>query len=48
MLEGRLRVRSDLLIQVLPPFVFVLVGVLIGSLIAMLMTTMLALVQGLM
>jgi type II secretory pathway component PulF len=48
MLEGRLRVRSDLLIQVLPPFVFVLVGVLIGSLTAMLMTTMLALVQGLM
>jgi type II secretory pathway component PulF len=47
MLEGRLRVRSGLLAQVLPPFIFVIVGVLIGSLIALFLTTMINLIQGL-
>ena len=47
MLEGRLRVRSGLLAQVLPPFIFVIVGVLIGSLLALFLTTMINLIQGL-
>jgi type IV pilus assembly protein PilC len=48
MLEGRLRLRSDLLVQVLPPFIFVIVGVLIGSLMAMFITTGYSLLRGLM
>lgn len=47
MLEGRLRLRSGLLIQVLPPFIFVIVGVLVGSLMAMFLSTMVLLIQGL-
>lgn len=47
MLEGRLRLRHGLLIQVLPPFVFVIVGVLVGSLMAMFLSTMVLLIQGL-
>ena len=45
--EGRLRVRSTLVVQVLPPFIFVIVGILVGSLMAMMMTTLLTLVRGL-
>jgi type II secretory pathway component PulF len=45
MLEGRLRVRSGVLIQILPPFIFVIVGVMIGSLMAMILTTMVRLIQ---
>ena len=47
MLEGRLRMRSLLLIQVVPPLVFILVGLMVLSFITLVMGTMLTLIQGL-
>lgn len=46
MLEGRLRVRSGLLVLILPPAVFILVGTVAASMIA-LVIPMIALIQGL-
>ena len=46
MLEGRLRVRSGLLIVILPPAMFVLVGMVAASMIALFMP-LIALIQGL-
>jgi type II secretory pathway component PulF len=46
MLEGRLRVRSGLLVLILPPAVFVLVGTVAASMIG-LVIPMIALIQGL-
>jgi type II secretory pathway component PulF len=47
MLEGRLRMRSLLLIQVIPPLVFILVGLIALSFITLVMGTMLTMMQGL-
>jgi general secretion pathway protein F len=46
MLEGRLRVRSGLLVVILPPAMFVLVGTVAASMIALFMP-MISLIQGL-
>lgn len=47
MLEGRLRVRSVLAIHVLPPIVFLLIGIGTVTIVGTFMTTMLSLIQGL-
>lgn len=47
MLEGRLRMRALLLIQIIPPLVFIVVGLLIVSFITVVMTTMFRMLQGL-
>ena len=46
MLEGRLRVRSGLLVVILPPAMFVLVGAVAASMVALFMP-MISLIQGL-
>ena len=46
MLEGRLRVRSGLLVVILPPAMFVLVGTVAASMVALFMP-MISLIQGL-
>jgi type II secretory pathway component PulF len=47
MLEGRLRLRTAMLIQVIPPLLFLLVALLIVPLLTALLSTMLMLIQGL-
>jgi type II secretory pathway component PulF len=47
MLEGRLRLRTGMLIQVVPPMVFVFVGVMALSLMGMIAGTLISLVRGL-
>ena len=47
MLEGRLRIRSTLIVQIVPPLIFIVVGVLVLSLVFAVLSTMLNLIQGL-
>ncbi len=47
MLENRLRVRSNVLVQIVPPLVFVLVGVSIASAVLALFLPLMSLIQGL-
>jgi type II secretory pathway component PulF len=47
MLEGRLRLRTGMLIQVVPPMVFVFVGVLALSMVTMVAGTLISLLHGL-
>lgn len=47
MLEGRLRVRSDMLIQIVPPLAFIFVAVMLISLFGGILQTMVSLIQGL-
>ena len=47
MLEGRLRMRSMLLVQIFPPLIFLLVGVMVLSLVIAVVTPMVSLIQGL-
>ena len=47
MLEGRLRLRAGMLVQVIPPVVFVLIGVMAISLVGMIVGTLVPLIQGL-
>jgi type II secretory pathway component PulF len=47
MLEGRLRIRSTLVIQIIPPLIFIVVGVMILSLVFVVLSTMVSLIQGL-
>jgi type II secretory pathway component PulF len=47
MLEGRLRMRSLILIQILPPLVFILVGLMAMSFITAVMSTMFTMISGL-
>ncbi|MEX2176065.1 MAG: type II secretion system F family protein, partial [Pirellulaceae bacterium] len=47
MLEGRLRMRSLILIQVIPPLALLVVGVLILSLVGIITSTLFSLLQGL-
>jgi type II secretory pathway component PulF len=48
MLEGRLRLRSLLLIQIFPPLIFILVAILVLSFFAVISGTMFTLLNGLM
>jgi type II secretory pathway component PulF len=48
MLEGRLRIRSTVVVQVLPPLIFIIVGVIVLSLVFVIFSTMINLMQGLM
>lgn len=47
MLEGRLRVKTALLAQVIPPVIFVFVGIMACSLVGMIAGTLLPIIQGL-
>jgi type II secretory pathway component PulF len=47
MLEGRLRIRSNLIIQFIPPLIFIVVGVMVLSLVFAVFSTMLNLLSGL-
>ena len=47
MLEGRLRLRTGLLVQVIPPIVFIFIGVMAVSLVGMIASTVIPLIQGL-
>jgi type II secretory pathway component PulF len=47
MLEGRLRMQSLLLVQIVPPLIFLVVGVMILSLVGAIGATLLTLIQGL-
>jgi type II secretory pathway component PulF len=47
MLEGRLRFRTAMLIQIIPPIMFLIVAVLIVPLFTALLSTMMVLIQGL-
>jgi len=47
MIEGRLSVRTDALVQVLPPIIFLLVGGMIGSGIIAVFLPLISLIQGL-
>jgi type II secretory pathway component PulF len=47
MLEGRLRLRAGMLVQVIPPVVFVLIGVMAISLVGVIAGTLLPLIRGL-
>ncbi|MCI0361901.1 MAG: type II secretion system F family protein [Planctomycetaceae bacterium] len=47
MLEGRLRIRSTLIVQVVPPLIFIIVGVMILSLVFVVLSLMFNLLQGL-
>ena len=47
MLEGRLRVKTAMLGQVIPPVIFVFVGILACSLVGMIAGTLLPIIRGL-
>jgi type II secretory pathway component PulF len=47
MLEGRLRIRSSLIVQIIPPLIFIVVGVMVLSLVVFVGTTLATLVRGL-
>jgi type II secretory pathway component PulF len=47
MLEGRLSLRTDALVQILPPIIFMLVGVLVGSGVLAIFLPLISLIQGL-
>jgi len=47
MLEGRLRIRSTLIVQIVPPLIFIMVGVMVLSLVFFVISTMVNLIQGL-
>ena len=47
MIEGRLAVRTDALIQILPPIIFMSVGVMVGSGVIALFLPLISLIQGL-
>ena len=47
MIEGRLAVRTDALVQLLPPVIFLVVGVMIGSGVIALFLPLISLIQGL-
>jgi type II secretory pathway component PulF len=47
MLEGRLRLRATLLVQILPPLIFIVVGMLVLSLYLAVSGSMVRLIQGL-
>ncbi|MDX1944333.1 MAG: type II secretion system F family protein [Pirellulaceae bacterium] len=48
MLEGRLRVRTGLIVQIVPPLVFVAIGLSVLALYGLITSTLLPLMQGLM
>jgi type II secretory pathway component PulF len=47
MIEGRLKFRTGLLAQVIPPVIFLLVGIMVLSLVGMIAGTMVRIIQGL-
>lgn len=47
MLEGRLRFRSTLIVQIIPPLIFIVVGVMVLSLVFIVVSTMVKLISGL-
>lgn len=47
MLEGRLRIRTTLIVQIVPPLIFIVVGVMVLSLVVFVLTTLMVLIQGL-
>jgi type II secretory pathway component PulF len=47
MLEGRLRIRSSLIVQIIPPLIFVIVAVMVLSLVFFVLTTLVTLIRGL-
>jgi type II secretory pathway component PulF len=47
MLEGRLRIRSTLIVQIIPPLIFIVVGVMILSLVFVVTSVMVNLITGL-
>ncbi len=47
MLEGRLRIRSTLIVQIIPPLIFIVVGIMVLSLVVFVLSTLAVLIQGL-
>jgi type II secretory pathway component PulF len=47
MIEGRLKFRTGLLAQVIPPVIFLLVGIMVLSLVGMIAGTMVRIIQAL-
>jgi type II secretory pathway component PulF len=47
MLEGRLKFRADLLLQIIPPVLFVFVGAMAISMVSGLVLPLISLIQGL-
>ena len=47
MLEGRLAQRTDMLVLILPPIIFLMIGMMIGSGVVALFLPLISLIQGL-
>jgi len=47
MLEGRLQIRSTLIVQIVPPLIFIFVGVMVLSLLFVVFSVLINLIQGL-